>query len=229
MRVPDGIALLALLATLGRVAPALAQVSASLSLQSDYRLRGVSLTDRNPALSLSASGDLSNGVYLGGSLIGQQTSEGLRDLGHMEYLGYAVRTADGAAWDVGVNNQDLTLYGGRPFRLKYSEVYVGVSKSDFSARLHYSPNWPGTQTLYLDLNGAWRPAPDWRVAGHVGVFKPLQPPAGAPPARYDARLDLIREFRRGEFSLGWSAATPALRPQTRRSHGGLVVGATAFF
>lgn len=217
------------LATLALASPALAQVSASLSLQSDYRLRGVSLTDRRPALSLSVSGDLPNGAYLGGSLIGQQTSEGLRDLGHMEYLGYAVRTAGGVSWDLGVNNQDLTLYGGRAFHLKYSEVYVGVSKADFSARLHYSPNWPGTETLYLDLNGAWRPRSDWRVAGHVGVFKPLQPPPGAARAPYDARLDLIREFKRSELSLGWSVATPAVRPQTRRSHGGFVVGATAFF
>lgn len=229
MRGPEGTATLALLAALALAAPALAQVSASLGLQSDYRLRGVSLTDRRPALSLSVSGDFASGAYLGGSLIGQQTSEGSRDLGHVEYLGYAVRTAGGASIDLGVNNQDFTVYGGRPFRLKYNEVYAGLSKGDYSARLHYSPNWPGTETLYLDLNGAWRPAPHWRVAAHAGVFKPLDPSPGTPPARYDARLDLIREFRRGEVNLGWSVATPPQRPQTRRSRGGLVVGLTTFF
>ena len=238
MRAPDRTAtrvlVLAGVVTLLALGPAKAQVSANLSLQSDYRVRGVSVTDREPALSLNLSDDLESGVYFGGSAIAQHTSsEGLRQLGHTEYLGFARRARNGVAWDVGVSNQDLEIYASRGFHLKYTEVYAGLSNGSLSSHIYYSPNYVrnGVSTLYLDLNGVWRPADNWRVSSHAGIWRPLDGWSGSPNRRqrYDVRVDLVRQFRRGEISLGWTTATPAPQPDTSRSHGGLVVGATAFF
>lgn len=214
--------------------PAGAQVSANLSLQSDFRVRGVSVTDHEPAISLNLADDLASGVYFGGSAIVQHAGpEGLRQLGHTEYLGFARRARNGVAWDVGVSNQDLEIYAARGFHLKYSEVYAGLSNGNLSSHIYYSPNYvrSGTSTLYLDVNGVWRPADDWRVSSHAGIWRPLAGWSGSPNrrTRYDVRVDLVRQFRRGELSLGWTTATPAPQPNPDRSRSGLVLGATAFF
>src|SRR5205085_2318076 len=109
----------------------------------------------------------------------------------------------------------------------------GLSHGDLSSHIYYSPNYVrnGVGTFYLDLNGAWRPADNWRVSGHAGVWRPLNGWENSPNrrTRYDLRVDLVRQFGRGELSLGWTTATPAPKPNPGRSRGGLIVGATAFF
>jgi hypothetical protein len=221
-------------ATLGSVGPARAQIAASLALQSDYRVRGVSMSDRQPALSLSVADDLANGVYAGGSAIVEKTSQGgLESLGHIEYLGFAARNGGGLGWDVGADNQDLTIRTAQPFRLRYSEAYFGVSTEDLSARISYSPNYlrPGLSIAYLEVNGAIHPSDDWRLSAHVGVFRPLAGSEGTTirRTRYDARFDVVRIYRSVELDLAWVAATPSALPEPRRSHGALVAGATVSF
>lgn len=203
-------------------------------MQSDYRLRGVSVSDLRPTLGLTLGDDFANGVFLGGSVIGQDTThDGPRMLGHMEYLGFAARRSDGVAWDVGVDNQDLSVHTRPSIRVRYSEVYFGVSNGDISSRLYVSPNYlrPGLSAAYLELNRVWRFERDWRLAGHLGVFQPLAGTSGTTVrrTRLDARFDLVRRLGAAELNLGVTAASPAALPEPRRSRPGLVLGATAFF
>jgi uncharacterized protein (TIGR02001 family) len=214
--------------------PAQAQFAGSLSLQSDYRQRGVSLSDLRPALGLTLADDFASGVYLGASTVAQDAARGgPRLLGHMEYLGYAARRGDGVTWDVGVDNQDLSVHGQTRIRARYSEAYFGVSNGDLGARLYLSPNYlrSGLSIAYLDLNGAYRPSTDWRLAAHLGVFEPLAGTAGTTVrrTRYDVRFDAVRRLGRAELDLGWTTAFPAALPETGRSRPAIVVGATAFF
>lgn len=206
----------------------------SLSLASDFRVRGVSMSDRQPALSLSFSEDLANGVYGGATVLGQGGRDGgLQMLGHVEYVGYAVRRPGGVAWDFGLNNQDFKLETLQPFHVRYSEVFAGISDGRFSARLFYAPDYlqQGIQVAYLDIGAVARPADGWRLSSHLGVFKPLAGFEGKPVrrTRYDARLDLVRRVGRFDLDLGWATAAPAPAPDSRRSRPALIAAATAFF
>ena len=93
--------------------PAIAQVGAGVSLESDYRFRGPSLSDRRPVLSLNLSYDHSSGAYAGASAIVADTRyQGVEALGFMEYAGFVKRLGDSLALDVGVSNANLKRYNG---------------------------------------------------------------------------------------------------------------------
>lgn len=223
------------LSVLGLAGPANAQLSGSVTLASEYRLRGFSLSDHRPALSLAAAYDDPSGLYAGGQVIAHNPEGGEpRVLGHTEYVGYAARFGDGAtAWDVGVANVDMSLYGPRKRPLEYRQVYVGLARDALSARLSYSPNYPrhGLSSAYLDLNAAVRPAEDWRLAGHLGVMQRLggaEARDGKAP-RYDVRLSLARTLERAEVLVAWTAVTPRPRPLNRRTASGFSVAASYFF
>jgi hypothetical protein len=214
--------------------PAHAQFAGSLTLQSDDRLRGVSLSDRRPTLTLSLADDLANGVYFGASATGEAAgSEGLRTVGHAEYLGYAIQQSNGLTWDFGVDNEDARIYAGRHVRLRYTELYGGLSNGSLSGRISISPNYQkqGLVVAYAELNGVMRPADNWRLAAHAGAFAPVSGFEGTPirRKRYDARLDVFRRFGRAELGLGWAAATPAPLPDKRRSRGGLIASLSVAF
>lgn len=209
------------------------QLGGALSLDSDYRLRGVSLTDNRPALALSLAYDHASGAYAGAAVVAHEFPDGGgRLLGHMEYVGYAVQGPGGYAWDVGVNNQDFSPYGGQRFHLRYSEVYAGVSKGDLSARVYYSPNYLrswGT-TAYLDLNGVLRPADNWRLSGHAGALIPAGGGGGGSVrTRYDLRVGVARDFRAGEIRANFTTAWPTPNALSSRAGPALVVGASLFF
>lgn len=211
-----------------------AQIAAALTLQSDDRLRGVSVSDLRPTLTLAASGDLANGLYYGASATGLDAGdEGVRLLGHAEYAGYAIRRPDGLVWDLGADNLDLRVYGSHKTRLRYTELYAGVSNGTLGARVSYSPNYQklGLNVLYTELNGAIRPADDWRVTGHLGAFTPISGTRGTLVRRnrYDARVDVIRRLGRVELGLGWTMATPAALPDPARSRSGVVASVSLAF
>jgi uncharacterized protein (TIGR02001 family) len=225
-------ALVPFLAALGAAPAAQAQVSVSLSLDSQLRIRGLAASDNRPAAVLAVSYDHASGVYGGGSAIAHATDgDDVRYLGHTAYLGYAARRG-AAVWDVGVVHQDYSIDGERRFRLRYTEVYGGVSQGPFSARVYYSPNYQrtGSSSLYAELNAAARPAEGWRLTGHVGAFHRLsdRPPA-ASRERYDVRLGVAREFRGGELRAGVTHMWLSPRPQQVRDRSAVVVGGAVYF
>ena len=115
--------------------------------------------------------------------------------------------------------------------LRYTEAYVGIVQGGFSGHIHYSPNYlrSGTDTLYAEVTGVMRPAENWRVSAHAGLFTRLNSvgPDGR-RRRYDVRLSATREFRNMELNVGWSKASP--RPAgTPQPRGGFTIGANVFF
>lgn len=223
------------LLALGLAEPARAQLSGSLTVASDFRLRGISLTERRPAVSAGVAYDDPSGFYAGGSVIVHDPGNaGVQVLGHTEYLGFAVRSHDGGpALDVGVANVDLNLYLDQKYPVEYRQVYVGVSTGAVSARLSYSPDYPreGVANAYLDLNAVVRPAEAWRLSGHLGLTERLggSRARDGKPERYDLRLGLTRTFERAEIQVAWTAVTPRPRPLRRRTRGGVSVAASVFF
>lgn len=172
-----------------------AAASGSLSVLSDYRYRGLSLSDERPVVSLDLAGDFTNGIYLGASALGVWTAHsGFRALGLQEYAGYARRLNPQITGEVGVTNANYTeaYVGGSAVR--NTEVYVGLSGHGLAGRLFYSSNYfnQGYPTLYGELNGVARLRAGWRLTGHVGV---LTRTSRAERVNYDWRVGVAKEIK----------------------------------
>lgn len=220
---------LSLCVALGLAGPARGQISGAVGLQSDYRFRGLSLTDRQPVATLDLAYDHASGAYAGATAIGEN-QDGLRPLGFIEYAGFATPRAGQMSFDVGVDNQNLSQYAGKRYPLNYSEVYAGVSGAHLSLHLYYSPNYlrPGSQTLYADVEGAMKPADHWRLFGHLGATEPVGAAAGR-RQRYDLRAGVARQFGPLELQAAVTATTPDPPPMTPPERAALVFGARWFF
>ena len=215
-------------------APARAQVAVSVSVESDDRFRGVSLSDGRPVLAANIAYDHVSGAYVGGSVIGVEgPGDNPRVLGYVDYAGYSARANASLAFDVGLTNAHYTrpIPGG--YTVDYTEIYAGLVADNVSAHLYYSPNYFGTgaQTVYVDVDGAVRPARHWRLFGHLGVLTPLGGEARLGGAYVDARAGVAFEFKGCELRLAWTAVGPkpyypSAYPQGRDA---FVLGATYAF
>lgn len=98
---------------LGLAAPQLAQaqLAASVTLESQYRLRGIALTNDEPDARIEFSYDHPSGAYAGVSLTGGETvHDEFRGLGLAAFLGFAEKTASGVSWDLGATISEINLY-----------------------------------------------------------------------------------------------------------------------
>ncbi len=193
--------------------PVAAQVGGNLTLQSDDRFRGRSFSDGRPVMVGSLSYDHRSGLYAGGSATAILTGERRAGLsGARAYGGYAVRTASGASFDLGVVGYRYTsrFSGGR--EVGYVEGYAGVFKDGLSGHIRFSPNYfdRGAPVVYVDV-AATRALPlDWRLNSSLGL---LVQTSGAPilgdrRSRYDAKIGVSREFGKIQLSADVTFAGP---------------------
>jgi uncharacterized protein (TIGR02001 family) len=208
-----------------------AQISAAVSAQSDYRFRGISLSDRQPVASLALAYDSPVGIYAGASAIGEVQDGRPVALGVIEYLGYATPRRNGVSWDIGINNQNLSEYTGKRLPLNYSEVYVGAIGDHLSVHLHYSPNYfrSDYDALYAEIDGTMKPAENWRLFAHLGTTAPVGPHSSGRKERYDLRAGVARQFGSLEIQAAITATSPDPPPLTPSGRTALVVGASWFF
>lgn len=200
-------------ATVLVAAPAAAQVGVGISLKSDERFRGRSLSDGRPVATLDLSYDSKSGPYAGGSVTAILTGKeraGL--LGARAYAGYATRTATGIGLDSGIASYLFTnRYSGNR-EDQYVEVYAGMSKGALSAYLRFSPDYLGRHTpvIYADISAARQLAPKWRLSGHLGVLAQTSgaPDLGGRRSRYDTRLGISRTLGSFEAQAAWTFAGP---------------------
>ena len=177
--------------------PVAAQVAIEAAVQTDYRVRGYSVSDGEPTASVSVSYDDPAGFYLGGLAIGRIRDGDPVLLGFQGGLGYAVRLAPRLSLDGGIARTQY-LYGyGTSRNYDYTEAYLGLALPSVSARLSYSPDYysEDTPTLYAELDAGFEPAPDWFLSAHAGALTYLD---GAPlyssRTRYDWRLGASRQI-----------------------------------
>jgi uncharacterized protein (TIGR02001 family) len=221
---------------LGLAAPAYAEVGASLSLLSDYRFRGSSLSGDRPVLDVAASYDHASGAYLGASVVGVATAHsGLRILGFQEYAGYARRLNTGLTADVGLTHSNYSEYYVGHSETDYGQIYAGLITRHFSTHLYYSPRYFGypLQTLYGEVEGVIQPARDWRLTGRLGMLTALNGSRrpGLQRTLYDWRIGLATQFK----GLNLQLAVTGVGPDTdrdgadRHSREALVFGVTKAF
>ncbi len=215
---------------------AAAQVEATASVNSDYQWQGLSLSNGEPAASFSVSAEWRNGAYAGlTGIVSATDHDGVRPLAYIADLGYARRFDRDATWDVGVVTSGVRLYLSRRYPFTYTQIYGGLSMGDLSAHLFYSPGYlgEGVGALYLDVGGALRPAPHWRLTAHVGAFATThhEPGATTDKRRVDLRAGVVREFGNLEAHLLWTTTlpTPVYPTGDRQPSRTILLGATYAF
>ena len=184
------------MAAIALSARASAQVAVEGALLSDYRVRGYSISDGEPAASLSLSYDHPSGVYVGATAIGSFQDGEPELAGFQANAGYALRLSPQVSLDAGVSRSVYYYaYGSR--NLGYTELYFGVSAPHVSARVNYSPDYyrAGTSTLYAAVDGGIEPVTNWVLSAHAGIFRYLgTKPYFLPRERYDWRIGAARKF-----------------------------------
>jgi uncharacterized protein (TIGR02001 family) len=214
-------------------APALAMAQASFSVGavSDYRYRGVSLSDGSPSLQANATYDHSSGAYAGAALAHVHLGYTQSTLQGTAYAGFARRL--GEQWSVDAGATAVRFNGGSDY--DYQEWYVGVARERFGTRLSVSPHYFGVggRTLYGEVNASMALAAGLDLVGHAGY---LHPQAArwlyVPPSRADFRLGLSMAFDAWTAQLAVSATRSgaALYPGARENGARrLVLGATRTF
>jgi uncharacterized protein (TIGR02001 family) len=118
--------------------PARAELSATLTLTSDYVWRGVSQTDEKPALQAEVEYAHDSGFYAG--LFGSNVDfdEDVDDPARVEidmYAGWRGETEAGIGWDVSVLRYS---YPDSTAKLDYNELVVSVTYGLFTFEVDYS-------------------------------------------------------------------------------------------
>lgn len=149
---------------------AAAQVSGSVSIVSDYRYRGVSLSDRDPAAQVGVAYDDAQGWYAGAFLSTVRlAASSSRDLQAVPFVGYVWQFPSGVSTEIGASYSVFT--GAHSYG--YSEVYWGFASGNVSGRLYYSPRYFGrdADAVYAELNGAQPITERIRLLAHVGALR----------------------------------------------------------
>jgi uncharacterized protein (TIGR02001 family) len=223
-------ALIAALSLAAIAAPAAAETGASLSIYSDERFRGYSLSDGRPVGILDLSYDATGGLYaaLSASIVASR-AEGIKPLSFTVNGGYAKQLRPGLTGEVGIIHSRYSHYSGLSGRT-YTELYAGVSGKVIGSRLSISPDYVGKArgTLHGEVNGHLDLTPKLLVDGAAGLLLPIGAGAyanGAKP-QWDARVGVAQ--RLGPLTLHAAVTTRGIGPDlySGRRHGrtALVVG-----
>ena len=168
-----------------------AQVSGSATLVSDYRFRGVSLSDGQPVAQLGLAWERGDGWYAGVFASGTRLY-GRPGTQWLSYLGYARRLRDGLSWEAGAEYAAFSRYPHD----NYPEVYLGLASPGLSARLYYAPRYfnEDAAAFYAELNGTHALNDRFRLQGHIGWLRRSGRGAdvgcGAERRRLDARAGI---------------------------------------
>jgi uncharacterized protein (TIGR02001 family) len=182
-----------------------AQLSATASILSDYRYRGISLSHGDPAAQFGLAWDDPSGVYAG--LFASSVQFAIsphRQLQLVPYAGYVRRLASGWSAEVGAEYATFTGAGN----YDYAEVYVGIAGEQLSARLYYAPRYFGREpgAFYAEINGAQALNDRIRVLAHVGMLVNLgEYPLYGPSDRrlLDGRLGVAVDIEPLTLQASW--------------------------
>ena len=166
--------------------PARAQAGASVTLVSDYVVRGMSLSQGRPVPQLRL--DLDAGAWYAGALVSRVRYAG-SDAGAqlLAYAGYARRLPSGLSWEAGALRS--TFPGDRAYG--YDELYAGLAGDRVAGRVHVSPSYYGdAPTVYAELDGSAPLRDGLALVGHLGILQPLAKAEDEARRRIDLRVGL---------------------------------------
>lgn len=152
-------------------APLRAQVSGSIGIASDYRYRGLSLSEDMAAPLVALNVDTAAGVYAGLAASRARLTQTTADAVATGYAGIALPLTQSVAWEVGASE---TAFHRAP-RYNYRELYAGLNSERLGARLYYSPRYVGVgaRMVYGEINGNWPLAERIDLIAHAGYLHVL--------------------------------------------------------
>jgi uncharacterized protein (TIGR02001 family) len=183
-------------------APAQAQTSATLSIASEYSLRGLSLSRGRPVPQLRIDHDTEDGWYWGafGSRAVLRASPATAVA--IAYFGRAHRLASGLNVDAGLSRTVFV----RDARYSYTEVYAGVSSDRAAARLSLAPDYyGGGRSAYVELNGTLPLGARLRLSAHAGLLHRFRYEGRAARGRLDLRASIGADIGDGSVEFGLQA------------------------
>lgn len=194
-------------------APAQAQLSASINVESDLRHRGRTLSAARPTAAVQINYDHRSGLYVSATGIGVASRDGPDALGYQLNAGYARRIGAETSIETGVIRSKYGTNYSTGRAAGYTEGYVGVTHRQVTARAYYSPNYfyKDYHSLYGEIDAGFEPAEHWRISAHVGALKYVQLPnyfRGSRATRYDWRIGASRQFGRIEVHSALSGGKP---------------------
>ena len=136
---------------------------------SDYRYRGITLSDQKPAAQIGLAYDHPLGWYAGifGSTVRLASPAG-PGVQATAFAGYVARLPSGISVEAG---GDYSVFTGAA-RDNYGEIYLGVARENLSARIYYSARYFGQRVnaWYGEINGAQPLTDHVRLLAHVGFL-----------------------------------------------------------
>ena len=204
IRWPSSLCLCVLLAS----GAAQAQLGASVAIESDNRFRGVSLSDGQPGLRISASYDHDSGLFAGAAATRVEFMPGRHSVQLLGYAGAVVRAAPGLNVELGATS---STFSGNT-RYDYSEFFAGSSGERWSLRAYYAPDYFGfgQATVYAEFDANTPLNPRLRAFGHVGALTSLAGTAvdGQRRTRTDTRIGLgLGVAESVDLQLAWVTAS----------------------
>jgi uncharacterized protein (TIGR02001 family) len=189
------------------------QASASVSLASEYSVRGVSLSDGRPAPQLSFAYDTAQGWYAGAFAAPRLTlakHSGVTQL--IGYGGYAHRLASGLSWEAGASRTAFEQASS----YNYGEIYAGLASDRIAGRVYFAPAYYGYggRTVYGELNGFYPLREHIKLVAHFGA---LHAQAAAARDRIDLRLAVGYDTGDGNVQLAWLARNQRGGPRSPRA------------
>ena len=183
-----------------------AQWGASVAIDSDYRFRGVSLSDSKPGLRLTLNHDGPGAWYAGVSATRAALTASDRYTQVLGYGGWLAPLDAGHSLELGAS---VAHFAGNS-AYDYAEPYVGLLADRWQLRLYFSPNYFGrhVQTVYAEWNLQAPLNERVRLFSHLGVLvTPRDNGDEASRTRGDVRLGAGLVHRDSELQLAWVAAT----------------------
>ena len=204
-----------------------------MSVFSDDRFRGYSLSDSRPVAIIDLSYDSSSGFYgaLSGSLVAT-SHDGLQPLGIQLNGGYAKRVSPNLSLDFGVIHSEYSTYASGGDAQSYTEAYAGLTGKVLSGRVTVSPDYlqAGAWSAYGEIHATVPAGSRWRFSGHVGLLVPLRCRIDYERYRseFDWRLGISRDFGPVTANVSWSGTRHRedRYPYQSRATRGLVAGLT---
>lgn len=192
-------------------APVSAEVGATLTLASQERFRGYSVSDGYPAATLSLSYDDASGPFVEGSaMVAGNFSEGAERARFEANAGYALRLKNGPTLDAGIVHAEYMGYPIYGHEAVFTELYAGVIAGRVQSHVHYSPNYfqRGVSTFYADVDGSTPLSPQIRLTGHFGMLFQIDgrhEQAGR--TTQDWRIGLSTDVKRLSFELALASGS----------------------
>ncbi len=186
-----------------------AQVTGSATFVSDYRFRGVSLSDDRPAAQLAIDYDLPASGWYAGGMLSSARLDATHTVQLLAYGGHAWRISPNLSWETGVRYTRFTGHDS----YAYGEAYVGVAFKQLVGRVYYAPNYFNANypVWYAELNDSHALFGNWYAFAHAGYLRRNGSVEEYHTSRFrsDVRAGIGYALDPWNFQLSWATARGA--------------------